>query len=249
MIIAAANGTVRIRETITGGDIGDPLSLLCIPTIGDRYTVRGCREIPAPAALVAVDHEAPLGQVLRYEVWISGVLFSSLEVTLAATQPLISHPIYGRHIPTVIQSWPERSHGRVGQVLEIVDSLAPFVVDGLEPLPTSTLTTITADPLDAAGLAGLLSSASLLRVRPSCPHLATEWVSVRGRRRRFFSGREDSATVDTMELQHVGMPDPDTAAVGNTLADLHAAYPVKLSDIAAAFPGNLADIAFTDLTL
>lgn len=249
MIIAAANGTVRVRESIPVGDVGDPLSLLCIPTIGERYTVRGCRDIPAPAELVAVDHEAPLGQVLRYEVWISGVLLSSLEVTLSATTPLISHPVYGRHVPTVIASWPERSHGRVGQVLEVVDSAAPFIVDGLEPAPTSTLTTITADALDAAALAGLLSSSSLLRVRPSCPHLSTEWVSVRGRRRRFFSNRDDSATVDTLELQHVGMPDPDTPAVGNTLADLHAAYPVKLSDIEAAFPGTLADIAFTDLTL
>ena len=248
MIITAANGTVRLRETIPAPSVGKVLSVRCTPTSGQPYTVRGFRDIEAPAEIIVVDHEAPLGQSLVYQVIVAGVVLSSATITVTSALPLLTHPVYGRSVPVTIQSWPERTHAQAGQVLPIADAKFPFIIDGMELAATSTLTTIAAaaahDDLEA-----LLAGQSMLRVRPTCSHIPADWVSVRGRRTRRFSLRADSAHVDALELQHVAMPDPDTAAVGNTLGDLHAAYPVKLGDINAAFPGTLGDIAFADLTL
>lgn len=243
--VAASNGTVRLKVTLSSG-VGSPMTVTATAPGRETRILRGWDAVTAPAVAVIVDHEAELNVGVRYAVLISGVEVEASTVTLASALPLLSDPIYGRHIPVTIQSWPEMSRETTGHELQVVGNPAPIIIEGVEMLPKSSITLIhpagSAALLDAA-----LTSSSVLRVRPSCPHLPTEWVSVRSRRRRKFSQRPDSADVDALELTHLGMPAPDTVGVGGTLGDLAAEVPTTLAAIAARWT-TLADIAFEDLT-
>ena len=164
MIITAANGTVRLRETIPALDVGKVLSVRCTPTTGEPYTVRGFRDIEAPAEIIVVDHEAPLGQSLVYQVIVAGVVLSSATITVTSTLPLLTHPVYGRSVPVTIQSWPERAHEQSGQVLPIADAKFPFIIDGMELAATSTLTTIVMREISGISV-GPTASESMLNPR------------------------------------------------------------------------------------
>lgn len=247
-------GTVRMQITVSTADIGRDMTIVATASGGVPRIVRGWDATPAPSIAIVVDHEAELNTAILYTVLIDGVEVDSLTVTVPSEMPLITDPIYGRHIPVIIQSWPERTHERAGQVLHAAGRREPIVIDGLELAPSSTITLISADPNRARDLERMIADRSVVRVRPACGDLPTDWVSARDRSRRRFSRRAESATVDEISLAHTGQPEPGTPAVANSLAELDAyvtarlGHPGTLSDIAEIWPGTLADIALTDLT-
>ena len=244
-----ARGTVRLRVTIAAGNVGKELTITATAAGRPMREVRGWRRVKAPTIAVVIDHEAELGVPVRYAVLINGVEIEAVTLVVPSEWPLLTDPIRGRSVPVVIQEWPETHYERAGHELEISGSPDPVIIDGVEMRPTSTLTLIHPIGGDSAKvLEDLIAQRSVVRIRPSCSGLPTEWVSVRGRRRRRFSTAPDSALVDVLELRHLGQPNPDEPAAGNTLGDLNAAVPGKLADIVTRWPGVLADIAFEDLT-
>lgn len=243
--VSTSPGTVRLRVGLTAAQVGKALTVSATADGGQPRIVRGWDAVPAPLTAVVIDHEAELTVPVRYSVTLDGVEVEAATTTLPATFPLLTEPIRGTHIPVIIQEWPERSYERQGQVLEISRSADPIVIEGVEMRPQSTITVIhPTDGTSAADLVTLLAGSSVLRIRPACTSLPTEWVSVRSRRRRAFSRRPGAAWVDVMELRHLGQPAPDEVAVGATLGDLHEAVPGTLGDIRTRWPGVLADIAY-----
>ena len=242
-------GTVRLRITIAAGTVGKALTITAAATGRAARTLRGWRDVPAPAIAVAVDHEAELNLPVRYAVLIDGVEVESVTLTVDAPLPILVDPIRGNPLEVIIQEWPAEDYERTGHEVTVAGSSAPVIIDGIETSARSSITLIHPPSGSTADqLADALRAGSRLRIRPACPDLPTVWASARGRRRRRFSTAPGSAIVDEIELRHTAQPAPDTAAVGNTLGDLHAAVPTTLAAIAARWPGVLADIAFEDLT-
>jgi len=243
-------GTIRFRLGIYSADEGFPATITVIHSRGS-YILRGWNRRIAEDSTVVVDHEAPLNEPLRIvaEVHREGI-FPTIEkvVTVPSVFSLVGDPLRGGGVPVTIQSWLDLTHERAGKLLEISDSRYPVIIDGFELAPVSTITLIhNVEAGSASRLADMLGDRSPVRIRPSCPSMEAAWVSARSRRRRRFSGREDSALVDIIELVHTAMPNSDQQAVGNTLMDLNNAVPTTLLAISERWPSRLQDIALEDL--
>ncbi|MGN8690014.1 hypothetical protein ACTND8_08940 [Atopobiaceae bacterium HCP3S3_F7] len=237
--------TVRFRVDVDADKVGLPITVMATAADVERPVRGWSRPRPAPASLVAIDHEASLSHPTRYDVVISGRIAASATVTVPSALPVITDPIRGRHIPVTIGSWDEWAHDRNQISLTVARRRDPIILDAVEMLPTSTITLIhTAG--GAAALADLLQDQSLVQIRPTCPYLPTAWVSCGARKRSLFSHAPGSATVDQISVQHIGQPAPDTTAQGNTLRDLALAVPTTLAAIAARWP-QMIDIAYEDL--
>lgn len=244
-------GTLRATFTTTSPTTGEPVTIGIEDSRGHRHIIRGWHLATAPAVGLVIDHELPLNEEFTLHAWDAQwvSLASVLGLVLASDAPMVSDPLRGRPIPVTIASWPDRTAERAGQSLTVPGAKAPIIIDGLEHSPMSTIRLLHNQTADSASrLAEQLDQASLLLIRPSCPHIEPAWASARGRSRSKFSTRPDSADVDEIELLHVDRPHSDQRAVGATLADLHAAVPGTLQDIADRWPGTLLDIAAEDLS-
>lgn len=250
--VNTSGGTMRFRVALYTNDRGNPITIKVIHSRGE-YIIRGwdhrLEKDPTLVNVLVVDHEAPLNERLRVLAIVGdGERSDERFITVPSATPLITDPLRGLSVPVTIQSWPEFTHERAGKVLEISDNRYPFIIDGFERAPVSTITLIhNVKDGSASALADLLESRSSLRIRPSCPAMEAAWVSARGRSRRPFSKREDSAMVDTIELFHTAMPDGNQQAIGNTLMDLYNAVPTTLLDISQRWPLRLIDISLEDL--
>lgn len=244
--VITTGGSLRVEPylDLVGG--ARPATLYVTHSRG-RHILRGWdRKVVASAGYyLAVDHEAPLGEPLNLFLQVGDdapVEYWNNPIILGRGLPMVSDPIRGGSVSVTIQSWPDWAYERAGKALEISDSKFPVIIDGAELGATSTVTLIAHDQSAADRLVEMLEDRSLLQIRPSCPNMEGAWVSARGRRRRRFSARTDSAFVDTIDLLHMGRPPLSVEAVGSTLGQLNTAIPGTLGDIHAAWPGALRDI-------
>lgn len=245
--------SIRFRLYLYTAEIGQPITIRATYA-GGSYIVRGWdRRIVSIAETPVVDHEAPLNEPVTISVQVGDQPSSewvSVTDTIPSDYPLISDPLLGNHMEVTIQSWPDWAYERAGKTVEISDSRFPVIIDGFERGATSTLTLIhNRDTESARILQQVLRDKSVLRVRPSCPGLPAAWVSVRGRSRRRFSARTDSAQVDVLDLIHTDMPDRGQEAIGSSLQALHDAVPTTLAAISARWPNaGLITISLADLS-
>ena len=209
---------------------------------------------------VVIDHEAPLNLPVFYFVrWyelVGGNLiqhdtYTVAAVTVVGALPVIGLPLTGEYQEVTIQSWPEWQRDERAAALQPPGADYPIIVSDRLGAATSTVTLMTYTPADRIALRELLKTGLVFLLRPACSGVDDEgslYLHVRQVNcQRRSNHASDPVRRWPLQVTHTSMPTPLIAAIGNTLQDLHDAYPGTLQDIHDAFPGTLLDIAKADL--
>lgn len=255
-IVADAQSGYKVAITVSG---------MVSPYVWNLYRVDNgvVTRVRGPGWLgndVVIDHEAPLNlPVFYYVEWfdlVASVLtrhetYTVAPVTVVAAVPVIGLPLTGEYQEVTIQQWPEWERSERASVLQVPNSDYPIIVSDRMGAATSTVTLMTYTPAARIALRELLKIGLVYLLRPACSGVDDEG-SLYLHVRQVNSARRSNHAADpvrrwTLAVTHTGMPTPQIAAIGNTLQDLHDAYPTTLQDIHDAFPGTLLDIAKADL--
>lgn len=206
--------------------------------------VRGAVGVPlaSSASAVVTDREYPRSRQflyqLRYVDAVSGsvVVSSAWVVPPVETLARLSNPVTGVGVDLTVVQWPERAFASRSVELDVDGRTDPYVVTAPMRAPVSEVVLRTLTAGEWRSLQQLLVRGAVVQLRPSTAAVDDVYLSVQDYRQARLTRRaEDARRVHTVTVREVGMPAPEVAALGSTLADLHAAFPGTLADIDAAF--------------
>jgi hypothetical protein len=249
-----------VAVTVTGLDtLGSAVSVLSVERVDQdrREYVRGAVAVldPTDPSALFIDTAAGFGRSLTYVATViladgSILTATSTPLTLSVDVPWLSEPISGRALPVTVLSWPELEHDTPASVIRVAGRAAPVVVLDIASSAESEVTLRTSSLTDLRELRDLAGRGEALLLRATCQGVEDGYLAVLGRtERRVTNSGEDERRNVALTVQHVDLPAPDVAALGDTLADLAEAYPsppANLTTLGGAYP-TLLDLARDNL--
>lgn len=254
----------RVTITITGlptapADVEDPWPAtpwtLYRSDGLNESVVRGAIDVglDSTSTEVVQDREYPLSKpflyVLRYVDAVDGavVVYSGWVSAPTPELPRISDPVSGEGVDLTVVEWPSESFESRGTYLDIDGRPDGYTLAGSLRAPESEITLRTDDAAGWRSLRRLLMPGGTVYLRPSTPELDEAYLYVQSYRvDRITNRASDARRLHLLQVRTVSITQPNIAAQGSTLADLHAAFPGDLGDIAAAFT-QLYEIAAAPL--
>jgi hypothetical protein len=255
-VSAVAQGQARVAITVSDLPTVDVTTWSLWRSDGTTAVlVRGAIDRPADGETAVIyDREAPLNTpVMYYAEWIyiptsTVVRDNSGFVTVLADRPLLSEPISGELAQVTIVVWPERSRTARASVLAVARRSNPIVISDLMGPASSSPVLRTDDVEQREALRLILESGLAVQLRATCVGVDDAYLAVQSwTMRRRSNNALDPVRFHDLTVIEIDQPNPQLEAIGDTLADLHAAEPGNLGDIADRW-STLLEIAQEDLS-